>query len=107
MQAENSSRLDPLDVPGSSQMAERHAKINWQRQRLRWIEMRLRFLGEVRRSDVTKQFQVIEITASRDLSEYRKADSTNIGAADDGKSYRRPQRSRPALTSPLARCWKF
>lgn len=95
MQAENSSRLDPLNAPGSSQMAERHAKINWQRQRRRWIEMRLRFLGEVRRSDVIKQFQVNEITASRDLSEYRKAYPGNIGAADDGKSYRRPPTFTP------------
>lgn len=81
--------------PRADQMAERHARVNWQRIRLRWIDMRLRFLGEVRRSDVIAQFAVNEITASRDLSEYREAFPENTVAAKDGKSYDRAATYKP------------
>jgi len=57
--------------------------------------MRLRFLGDVRRSDVIKQFRVNEITASRDLSEYRESYPLNVSAASDGKSYRRSSTFAP------------
>ncbi len=67
--------------------------------RLSWIELRLRFLGEVRRSDVIKQFQVNEITASRDLSEYRTAYPENVTIGDDKKSYRQSETFIPKLSN--------
>ena len=67
--------------------------------RLSWIELRLRFLGEVRRSDVIRQFQVNEITASRDLGEYRDAYPGNVTAGDDRKSYRRSESFIPRLSN--------
>ena len=67
--------------------------------RLSWIELRLRFLGEVRRSDVIRQFQVNEITASRDLSEYRDTYPGNVTVGDDRKSYRRSESFIPRLNN--------
>lgn len=70
----------------------------WQRTRLRWIELRLWFLGEVRRSDVIKNFRVNEITASRDLAEYRESCPGNISPSPDGKSYVRGNGFAPTFT---------
>jgi predicted DNA-binding transcriptional regulator YafY len=67
----------------------RRHKVSGLGQRLRWIEMRLRFLGEIRRSDLIDQFGVNTITASRDLAEYRKLYPENMLSEKGGKSNRR------------------
>ena len=67
----------------------------WLLARLRWIDLRLRFLGEVRRSELIAQFGVNEITASRDLTEYRSTLPDNM--IEEGKGYRRGPKFRPGF----------
>jgi predicted DNA-binding transcriptional regulator YafY len=73
-------------VPATPRADEEKPK-GWQLARLRWIDLRLRFLGEVRRSELITQFGVNEITASRDLAEYRLSFPNNM--IEEGKGNRR------------------
>lgn len=58
-----------------------------QRDRLRHIELRLRFLGEVRRTDLMQRFGIQSAAASRDLALYKELASGNINYHSGGKRY--------------------
>lgn len=58
-----------------------------QQDRLRHIELRLRFLGEVRRPEVMHRFGIQSAAASRDLAVYRELAPTNIEFDSRSKGY--------------------
>ncbi len=58
-----------------------------QRDRLRHIELRLRFLGEVRRPDLMQRFGIQSAAASRDLALYKELAPQNIDYESRGKRY--------------------
>lgn len=49
-----------------------------QRERLAFIEFRLRFLGDVRRPDLYDRFDIAPAVATRDLGLYREIAPDNI-----------------------------
>lgn len=58
-----------------------------QKDRLKHIELRLRFLGEVRRTDLMQRFGIQSAAASRDLSLYKELAPSNIDYDSSGKRY--------------------
>lgn len=58
-----------------------------QRDRLKHIELRLRFLGEVRRPDLMQRFGIQSAAASRDLAFYKELAPNNIEYESRGKRY--------------------
>lgn len=58
-----------------------------QRDRLRHIELRLRFLGEVRRPDLMERFGIQSAAASRDIALYKELAPENIDYESRGKRY--------------------
>lgn len=58
-----------------------------QRDRLAFIELRLRFIGEIRRQDLVSRFGIQSAAASRDLALYKDTAPTNIDYDPKGKSY--------------------
>ncbi|MBF6682357.1 hypothetical protein, partial [Acinetobacter baumannii] len=58
-----------------------------QQDRLRHIELRLRFLGEVRRPEVMHRFGIQSAAASRDWAVYRELAPTNIEFDSRSKGY--------------------
>lgn len=58
-----------------------------QRDRLAFIEMRLQFLGELRRQDLVSRFGIQTAAASRDLALYKSLASGNIDYDSKAKSY--------------------
>lgn len=59
-----------------------------QRDRLAHIELRLRYLGEVRRTDVMSRFAVESATATRDIALYQRKAPYNLAYQPSSKSYR-------------------
>ena len=58
-----------------------------QRDRLKHIELRLRFLGEVRRPDLMQRFGIQSAAASRDLALYKELAQENVDYESRGKRY--------------------
>lgn len=58
-----------------------------QKDRLKHIELRLRFLGEVRRPDLMQRFSIQSAAASRDLALYKELAPDNIDYESRGKRY--------------------
>lgn len=58
-----------------------------QRDRLAFIELRVRFLGEIRRQDLVARFGIQTAAASRDLSIYKDLAPGNIDYDAKVKSY--------------------
>ena len=58
-----------------------------QRDRLKHIELRLRFLGEVRRPDLMQRFGIQSAAASRDLALYKELAPENVDYESRGKRY--------------------
>lgn len=58
-----------------------------QRDRLAFIELRLRFIGEIRRHDLVTRFGIQSAAASRDLALYKELAPGNIDYDPKGKSY--------------------
>jgi predicted DNA-binding transcriptional regulator YafY len=71
-----------------------------QQNRLRHIELRLRFLGEVRRADLMQRFGIQSAAASRDLSLYRDVAPNNVSYHSKGKCYLLGDRFEPLFTIP-------
>lgn len=59
----------------------------FQSDRLKHIELRLRFLGEVRRSDLMQRFGIQSAAASRDLALYKELAPENFAYENRGKRY--------------------
>lgn len=58
-----------------------------QRDRLAFVELRVRFIGEIRRQDLVTRFGIQSAAASRDMALYRKLAPGNIDYDSKGKSY--------------------
>jgi predicted DNA-binding transcriptional regulator YafY len=58
-----------------------------QRDRLAFVELRVRFIGELRRQDLVSRFGIQSAAASRDLALYRDLARGNIDYDSKGKSY--------------------
>ena len=58
-----------------------------QRDRLAYIELRLRFVGEVRRQDLASRFGIQTAAATRDLGLYRELATPNIDYDSRSKTY--------------------
>jgi hypothetical protein len=58
-----------------------------QRDRLAFIELRVRFVGEIRRQDLVERFSIQSAAATRDLALYRELAPGNIDYDPKGKTY--------------------
>lgn len=58
-----------------------------QRDRLAFIELRVRFVGEIRRQDLVGRFAIQSAAATRDLALYRELASGNIDYDSKAKTY--------------------
>jgi len=58
-----------------------------QRDRIAFVELRVRFIGEIRRQDLVSRFGIQAAAASRDLALYKDLAPTNIEYDSKGKAY--------------------
>jgi len=74
-----------------------------QRDRLAFMELRVRFLGEVRRQDLFGRFGIQAAAASRDLATYKDLAPGNLDYDSKNKVYVRSDLFRPVFDFPPAR----
>ena len=68
-----------------------------QRDRLAFIELRLRFIGEIRRQDLVARFGIQAAAATRDIAQYKEIAPRNLDYDPKGKVYVRGEWFRPAF----------
>ncbi|MCA8051099.1 helix-turn-helix transcriptional regulator [Burkholderia arboris] len=68
-----------------------------QRDRLAFIEMRLRYIGEIRRQDLVTRFGIQAAAATRDLGMYKEIGPRNLDYDTKGKVYVRGEWFRPVF----------
>lgn len=66
-----------------------------QRDRLAFIELRLRFVGEIRRQDLVTRFSIQAAAATRDIAQYKEMAPRNMEYDTKGKVYVRGSWFRP------------
>ena len=71
-----------------------------QRDRLAFVELRVRFIGEIRRQDLVSRFGIQSAAATRDLALYKELAPGNIDYDTKGKSYVLGPDFRPVFDSP-------
>ena len=71
-----------------------------QRDRLAFVELRVRFIGEMRRQDLVSRFGIQSAAATRDLALYKELAPGNIDYDSKGKSYVLGPDFRPVFDSP-------
>ena len=74
-----------------------------QRDRLAFVELRVRFLDEIRRHDLVSRFGIQSAAASRDLALYKDMAPGNIDYDSKGKSYVLGLDFRPVFSFPAER----
>ena len=74
-----------------------------QRDRLAFVELRVRFIGEIRRQDLVSRFGVQSAAASRDLALYKDLAPNNIDYDPKSKSYVIGSDFRPTFDFPPER----
>jgi len=74
-----------------------------QRDRLAFVELRLRFLGEIRRHDLVARFGIQAAAATRDLGQYKELGPRNLDYDTKGKVYVRGEWFRPVFDFPAER----
>lgn len=74
-----------------------------QRDRLAFVELRVRFIGEIRRQDLVARFGIQSAAATRDLALYKELAPGNIDYDSKGKSYVLGPAFRPVFDSPPER----
>lgn len=74
-----------------------------QRDRLAFVALRVRFIGEIRRQDLVTRFGIQSAAASRDLAPYKELAPGNIDYDSKGKSYVLGPDFRPAFDFPPER----
>lgn len=74
-----------------------------QRDRLAFVELRLRFIGEIRRQDLVARFGIQAAAATRDLGQYKELGPRNMDYDTKGKVYVRGQWFRPVFDFPAER----
>ena len=71
-----------------------------QRDRLAFVEVRVRFIGEIRRQDLVSRFGIQSAAATRDLALYKELAPGNIDYDAKGKSYVLGPDFQPVFDSP-------
>lgn len=66
-----------------------------QRDRLAFVELRLRFVGEIRRQDLVARFDIQAAAATRDIAQYKELAPRNLEYDTKGKVYVRASWFRP------------
>ncbi|HLO95121.1 MAG TPA: WYL domain-containing protein [Burkholderiaceae bacterium] len=74
-----------------------------QRDRLAFVELRLRFVGEIRRQDLVARFGIQAAAATRDLGQYKELGPRNLDYDTKGKVYVRGKWFRPVFDFPTER----
>lgn len=74
-----------------------------QRDRLAFVDLRARYLGEVGRQDLVDRFGIQAAAASRDLAQYRELAPRNLEYDTKGKVYRPRTWFRPLFDFPVER----
>lgn len=74
-----------------------------QRERLAYIEMRVRFLGECRRQDLLDRFTIQEAAATRDFAAYRLLAPNNLDFDSSRKCYLLGAKFKPLFDFPAER----
>jgi predicted DNA-binding transcriptional regulator YafY len=74
-----------------------------QRDRLAFVELRVRFIGEIRRQDLVSRFGIQSAAATRDLALYKELAPDNIDYDSKGKSYVMGGAFRPLFDFPHER----
>ena len=75
--------------------SELHDLTRAQRDRLAFIDLRVRFLGEVRRQDLFGRFGIQAAAATRDLAAYKNLAPGNLDYDSKNKVYVRAELFRP------------
>lgn len=97
-------QIGPIQPPPSHAMATETANLTQpQRDRLAFIELRVRFLGEVRRKDLFTRFSIQAAAATRDLATYKELMPGNIAYDGKSKVYLRADLFRPLFDFKPAR----
>jgi hypothetical protein len=74
-----------------------------QRDRIVYAELRLRFVGEIRRQDLVARFGIQEAAATRDIAQYKKLAPGNLEYDTKNKLYVRADWFRPLFDFPAER----
>jgi len=74
-----------------------------QRDRLAFVELRLRFVGEIRRQDLVTRFGIQAAAATRDIAQYKELAPGNMEYDTKGKVYVRAPWFRPLFDFPAER----
>lgn len=74
-----------------------------QRDRLAFVELRVRFIGEIRRQDLVARFGIQSAAATRDLALYKDLAPGNIDYDPKGKAYVLGGEFRPVFDYPAER----
>lgn len=74
-----------------------------QRDRLAFVDLRLRFVGEIRRQDLVARFGIQMAAATRDLTQYKELAVGNLEYDKRGKVYVRSAQFRPLFDFPVER----
>ena len=99
-----SRQTRPIRRPPSQAMATETENLTQpQRDRLAFIELRVRFLGEVRRQDLFTRFSIQAAAATRDLATYKELMPGNIDYDGKSKVYVRAELFRPLFDFSPAR----
>ena len=99
-----SRQTGPTKCPPSQTMATETEDLTQpQRDRLAFIELRVRFLGEVRRQDLFTRFSIQAAAATRDLATYKELMPGNIDYDSKSKVYVRAELFRPLFDFSPAR----
>lgn len=69
-----------------------------QRDRLAYLELRLRFVGEIGRHDLIQRFGIQTAAATRDLTTYRMLAASNLAYDRNRKTYTQTNDFRPIFT---------
>src|SRR5574338_1181272 len=74
-----------------------------QRDRLAFVELRVRFIGEIRRQDLVTRFAIQSAAATRDLALYKELAPGNIDYDAKAKAYVLGEDFRPLFDFPPKR----
>jgi hypothetical protein len=74
-----------------------------QRDRIAFVELRVRFIGAIRRQDLVSRFGIQSAAATRDLALYKELAPNNIDYDPKGKTYVTGQAFRPVFDFPPER----
>ena len=74
-----------------------------QRDRIAFVELRVRFIGDIRRQDLVSRFGIQSAAATRDLALYKELAPGNIDYDSKGKSYVLGLEFRPIFDFPADR----